>query len=84
MLIYAKLNMLRKYKPHLVVPLEACGLVEVDPAIEQYALLVGVARVREQEVTTDEKNIFLVFKDAREQAQWTRWLRVAVGGRTDA
>ena len=48
MLIYAKLNWLRKYKPHLVVPLEACGLVEVDPAIEQYALLVGVARVREE------------------------------------
>ena len=42
MLIYAKLNWLRKYVPHLVVPLEACGLVEVDPAIEQYALLVCV------------------------------------------
>ena len=30
------------------------------------------------------KNIFLVFKDAREQAQWTRWLCVAVGGRTES
>lgn len=48
MLIYAKLNWLRKYAPHLVVPLEACGLVEVDPAIEQHALLVGVVLMREE------------------------------------
>ena len=44
MLIYAKLNWLHKYVPHLVVPLDTCGLVEVDPAIEPHALLVGLGR----------------------------------------
>lgn len=46
-LLYAKMNWLGKYNPHLIVPLEACGLVEVDSSVEKNGLIVAVAERRE-------------------------------------
>ena len=65
-LIYAKLNFRHRYVPHLIVPLEKCGIQEIDKEKHPNELLV----------TTSIKDIHLLFADSREKAQWVRRLRV--------
>lgn len=59
-LIYAKRNLLHEYKPHLIMNLEDCSLMEIDEKDEPNALCVCDGRELHVDYFESEASVFAV------------------------
>ena len=59
-LIYAKLNWLHQYKPHLIMNLEDCSLMEIDEKDEPNALCVRDCRGFHVDYFKSKESVFAV------------------------